>query len=250
LGTQDSRIVFKDPASDGMVQQGPTGSGITHGIDRALTSEGFVVLELNFRSGIGRGREFEQAIHHDVGRPEVEDCEAAAEFLRDHELVGDSIGVWGVSYGGFMANIMATKSDAVDATVNVAGIWNWRTWEEWAVDQSRVHWGTGEETWFHMRFGGPPDSDDPEVQERYDRGSPSEFVADMNAPILALHGVDDENVPVTETFELAGDAAAHGKPFEMACYPDEEHGFNRHANWRDAYNRMQRFFDTHLSDSE
>jgi dipeptidyl aminopeptidase/acylaminoacyl peptidase len=143
---------------------------------------------------------------------------------------------------------MATKTDAIDAAVNVAGIWNWRTWEGWAIDHSRVHWGTGEETWFHMRFGGPPDSDDPAVQERYDRASPSAFVNEMSAPILAVHGVEDENVPVTETFGLSGDATSHGKPFEMVCYPDEEHSLTSHTTWIDAYSRMSEFFFEHLAD--
>ncbi|MEF8779793.1 MAG: prolyl oligopeptidase family serine peptidase [Haloferacaceae archaeon] len=222
------------------------GSWVTHGLDQALVGAGYVVLELNFRSGIGRGDAYEQAIQGSVGVPEVADCEAAAEYLRNHEVVGERVGVWGISYGGFMANIMATKSDAVDATVNIAGIWNWRTWESWAIEQGRRHWGTGEETWFHMRFGGPPDSEDSEVQARYDRASPSEFVEGMETPILALHGVDDENVPVTETFELSGDCVEAGAPFEMVCYPDEEHGFERNSSWTDAFRRIRGFFEEQL----
>lgn len=217
-----------------------------HAFDQAFVGEGYVVLELNFRSGIGYGDAFEQAIHREVGVNEVQDCIDAAEFLRSHEYVGDSVGMWGRSYGGFLANALATGSDAYDCAVNVAGIWNWRTWEAWAIDQGPSTWGPGEASWFHNRFGGPPDSDDDAVQERYRRASPSTDVAEMETPLLSLHGSADKNVTIGELHELIRDCVEAGVEFETAYYPDEEHMFESPDTWRDALPRVLRFFDDHL----
>jgi dipeptidyl aminopeptidase/acylaminoacyl peptidase len=114
-----------------------------------------VVLELNFRSGIGYGDAFEQGIHHAVGVDEVADCVAAARFRRDCDHTGDRVGLWGLSYGGFLANVVATMTDAYDCAVNVAGIWDWRPREAWATDLDPTHWGPNEPSRVHNRFGGP-----------------------------------------------------------------------------------------------
>ncbi|MFP8890545.1 prolyl oligopeptidase family serine peptidase [Natrialbaceae archaeon A-CW2] len=219
-----------------------------HGFDQALVAEGYAVLELNFRSGIGYGRAFEQAIHRRVGVDEVQDCVDAAAFLRSHELIGDTVGMWGRSYGGFLANILATKTEAYDCAVNVAGIWDWRTWEEWAIEEGRSTWGPGEASWFHNRFGGPPNSEDPVVQERYRIASPNTYVDEMKTPLLALHGSADKNVTVEELHRLIVECVDAGVDFDSVYYPDEEHMFERPETWRDAYARVLDFFDVHLRD--
>jgi dipeptidyl aminopeptidase/acylaminoacyl peptidase len=220
--------------------------GHVHAFDRVLAESGYAVLELNFRAGIGRGRDFEQAIHRNVGVVEVDDCVAAADFLRERPETNDRVGMWGISYGGFLANALATMTDAYDCAVNVAGIWDWRTWCGWAIDHGVTHWGVGEETWFYNRFGGRPDSDDPEVQERYRVGSPASFVDDLDTPLLSLHGMDDRNVPVEETNDLLQAAVEVGAPVEVMYYPEEQHGFSTPETWRDAAGRMTRFFEAHL----
>jgi len=217
-----------------------------HAFDQAFVNEGYAVLELNFRSGIGYGAEFEQAIHRQVGVDEVQDCVDAADFLRSHELVGDDIGMWGRSYGGFLANALATKTDAYDCAVNVAGIWDWRTWEEWAIEEGPSTWGPGEASWFHNRFGGPPDSEDEEVQERYRRASPNTYVDEMETPLLALHGSSDKNVTVEELHHLIVDCVDAGVEFDTVYYPDEEHMFEKPETWHDALPRVLEFFDSHL----
>jgi dipeptidyl aminopeptidase/acylaminoacyl peptidase len=224
--------------------------GYFHLFDQYFVSEGYAVLELNFRSGVGYGDDFEQAIHRNVGVVEVDDCVAAADYLRERPETSDAVGMWGRSYGGFLANALATMTDAYDCAVNVAGIWNWRTWEEWAVDLGPTHWGAGEPSWFHNRFGGPPDSDDPEVQARYDRASPSEYVDDLDTPLLSLHGSTDKNVTVGELEELIADCVDAGVDFDAVYYPDEEHMFEQPATWRDALGRVTDFFGTHLRDHE
>nr|WP_233265005.1 prolyl oligopeptidase family serine peptidase [Halomarina oriensis] len=222
--------------------------GYFHLFDQWFVSEGYAVLELNFRSGVGYGDEFEQAIHRNIGIVEIDDCEAAATYLRERPETSDRVGMWGRSYGGYLANALATMSDEYDCAVNVAGIWDWRTWEEWAIDLGPTHWGASEPTWFHNRFGGRPDSDDPVVQERYRVGSPNSFVEDLDTPLLALHGSTDKNVTVGELEVLIEECVEAGVDFDAVYYPNEEHMFQRPATWRDALGRVVEFFDDHLKE--
>ena len=213
-----------------------------HAFNHVLVSRGYVVLELNYRGGIGYGREFEHGIHGAMGVDDVDDCVRAADFLREHDLVGDRVGLWGLSYGGFLAAAIAAE-DAVDCAVNFAGVWNWADWVRYATDR---HWGAA--SGFAARFGGHPDEDDPEIHERYELGSPSSSAEAIDTPMYALHGTADPNVPFDQMDQLVDDLVAVGADFEMAYYPDEDHMFRDPNVWRDALGRVLPFLDGHLRD--
>ncbi|MDY6817132.1 MAG: prolyl oligopeptidase family serine peptidase [Halobacteriales archaeon] len=215
-----------------------------HAFNHVLVSRGYVVLELNYRGGIGYGRAFEHGIHHAMGVDDLTDCVRAAEFLRDDDRVGDRVGLWGLSYGGFLANAVATKTNAVDCVVNFAGIWDWRDWVEYAITQFRT---AGRQ--FAARFGGTPDVEDEAVAERYAEASPCEFAEGIDTPLFALHGTDDPNVPFEQMDGLVADLVDLGKPFEMAYYPEEDHMFEATTTWRDALDRVVPFLETHLEPS-
>lgn len=212
-----------------------------HAFNHVLLSEGYVVLAVNYRGGIGYGRAFEHGLQDAIGRDEVDDCVRAAEWLRQDSRVGDRIGLWGLSYGGFLANAVATKTEAFDAVVNFAGIWDWREWVRWATESYR---GAGRV--FAARFGGHPDADDPAVTTAYDRASPAVYADGLTAPLFALHGSGDPIVPFDQMDALVDDLVDLGADFEMAYYPDEDHMFEAPATWFDALSRVLPFLDTHL----
>lgn len=214
-----------------------------HAFNHLLVSRGYVVLALNYRGGIGYGRAFEHGLQGAIGEDDVDDCVRAAAFLRDDSRVGDRVGIWGLSYGGFLANAVATKTDAFDAVVNFAGIWDWRDWVRWAADGHR---GAGR--LFAARFGGHPDSDDRTVQERYAAASPREFADRLDTPLFALHGSGDPNVPFDQMDGLVADLVELGAGFEQTYYPDEDHMFAEPATWRDALGRVLPFLDEQLGD--
>ncbi len=212
-----------------------------HAFNHVLLSQGYVVLAVNYRGGIGYGRAFEHGLQDAIGVDEIDDCVRAAEWLRRDPRVGDRIGLWGLSYGGFLANAVATKTDAFDAAVNVAGIWDWREWVRWSAEDYR-----GAARVFEARFGGAPDSEDPAVAAAYDRASPAEFADGLNAPLFALHGSGDPIVPFDQMDSLVGDLVQLGADFEMAYYPEEDHMFQAPATWTDALSRVLSFLDAHL----
>ena len=214
--------------------------GFFHAFNHVLVDRGYVVLELNYRGGIGYGRDYETGIHHAIGETDVADCVDAAAFLRDHAAVGDRVGLWGLSYGGFLANAVSTTTDSFDCAVNFAGIWDWRDWVRYATD---LHWAGRR---FVSYFGGHPDDPDPAVAERYHVGSPCEHADDLDTPLFALHGTDDPNVPFDQMDALVSDLVDRGDDFEMAYYPEEDHMFEQSATWRDTMGRVLPFLEAHL----
>lgn len=225
-----------------------------HAFNHVLVSRGYVVLALNFRGGIGYGREYEHGIHHAIGEVDVADCIGAATFLRSQPTIGDSVGLWGLSYGGFLANAVAVGTDAFDCAVNFAGIWDWAEWVRYATER---YWGVGR--MFSARFGGHPDDDpeidagidDHEVAHRYANGSPGTDFEGLQCPLFSLHGTDDPNVPF-EQMDLVTEALVQaregrdGVGFQSVYYPDEDHMFQSRATWEDALPRVLNFFEDHL----
>ncbi|ESP88954.1 S9 family peptidase [Candidatus Halobonum tyrrellensis] len=214
-----------------------------HLFNHALLARGYVVCELNYRGGIGYGHAFEQGIAGAFGVDEVDDCARAAEFLRDRPEVGDRVGLWGLSYGGFLANAVATGTDAYDAAVNFAGIWDWAAWVEYAAS---FGWGAARR--FAAQLGGYPD--EPGTAAAYERASPYSSAAGLDTPLFALHGTDDPNVDFEQMDLLVEDLVGRGLDFETAYYPGENHMFERPETWRDALGRVLPFLDEHLRDGE
>lgn len=212
-----------------------------HAFNQVLVARGYTVLELNYRGGIGYGRDYELGIHDAIGEIDVQDCVDAAAYLRDRPGVSDQIGFWGLSYGGFLANALATKTDAYDCVVNFAGIWDWRDWVRYVTNRT---WSAGRH--FLPLFGGHPDDADASVTETYRVASPCDHVTDCETPLFALHGTEDPNVPFAQLDALVTDLVDQGVDFEMAYYPEEGHVFERTATWEDALDRVLPFLDTNL----
>ncbi|HSR41800.1 MAG TPA: prolyl oligopeptidase family serine peptidase, partial [Longimicrobiales bacterium] len=101
---------------------------MAYGYNQYLANQGYVVLSVNYRSGIGYGREFRNA--DDVGRrgnAEYRDILAAGRYLQGRDDVDpERVGLWGLSYGGVLtAQALARNSDVFKAGVDMAGVHLW-----------------------------------------------------------------------------------------------------------------------------
>src|SRR5690606_15578790 len=101
---------------------------MAYGINQYFANKGYIVLSVNYRSGIGYGREFRMAAN--VGRngnAEYQDVLAAGKYLQARADVDPSrIGLWGLSYGGILtAQGLARNSDIFAAGVDIAGVHLW-----------------------------------------------------------------------------------------------------------------------------
>ena len=198
-----------------------------YALNQYLASRGYVVLSVNYRSGIGYGRAFREAQHRGArGASEYQDIVAAGKFLRGRDDVdAKHIGLWGGSYGGYLTALgLARDSDLFAAGVDLHGVHDWSV----LVAGLRV----------------PLDSSERTKVAR--ESSPISVVNKWRSPVLLIHGDDDRNVAFSQTVALVRRLREQNVEFEQLIFPDEIHDFLRHEDWLRAYHAASDFFDRKL----
>ena len=201
-----------------------------YALNQYLVSRGFVVLSVNYRSGIGYGMEFREALHYGAqGASEFQDVMAAGLYLRNRADVDPQrIGLWGGSYGGFLTAMgLAKASDLFAAGVDLHGVHDWNIEiQNWVP------------------------SYDPEKQQNAGKlareSSPVSYVDDWRSPVLLIQGDDDRNVQFSQTVQLAAALRARHVDVEQLVFPDDIHDFLLHAHWMQAYTAAADFLQRKL----
>lgn len=183
-----------------------------------LASRGFIVLSVNYRLGIGYGRDFQHPRNAGSrGASEYLDVLGGAAYLRSLSRVDASrIGIYGGSYGGFLTALaLGRNSDRFAAGVDIHGVHDW----------------TGERAapLLVPRYEKPAD-----LQRALDvawKSSPVSSVTTWRSPVLLIHADDDRNVRFNQTVSLALRLEKKGVDFEELIIPDDTHHMMRHANW-------------------
>jgi len=190
-----------------------------YALNQYFAGQGYVVLSVNYRSGIGYGMEFREAIDYGAaGASEYRDVEGAGLYLAQRPDVDPKkIGLWGGSYGGYLTAMgLAKASDLFSCGVDIHGVHDWNV-----VIRNFVPSYQSEK---HQAFA-----------RKAFESSPMYFIKDWRSPVLLIHGDDDRNVPFSETVSLAENLREKGVYFEQLVFPDEVHGFLLHRNWISAY---------------
>ena len=199
----------------------------SYAMNQYLASRGYMVLSVNYRSGIGYGRAFRLAQHRGArGASEYQDVVAGAKYLRERDDVDKKrIGLWGGSYGGYLTALgLARNSDIFAAGVDFHGVHDW---------SQRV-------------AGLPLPVEAPDRARLARESSPISSVDKWKSPVLLIHGDDDRNVEFSQTVNLVRRLRANGVYFEELIFPDEIHDFLRHQDWLRAYHAGSDFFDKRL----
>lgn len=210
-----------------------------------LTSLGFNVLSVNYRTGIMYGRAFRMAPHTGArGGKEYDDIVAANQYLRTLPFVDPHrIGIWGGSYGGYLTGMaLSHNSDLFAAGVDFHGV------EDWSTIYSRG--GPPPAPW---QYDHPGQSGQVPPGERGNLGfdsSPDAYVANWRSPVLLIQGDDDRNVDFGQMIGLVGRLRAAQVPFEQMVIPDEIHGFLRWISWIHAYAATANFFQRVLQEGQ
>jgi dipeptidyl aminopeptidase/acylaminoacyl peptidase len=199
-----------------------------YALNQYLASRGYIVLAVNYRSGIGYGRAFRMAKGRaGRGASEYQDVVAAGNYLRSRAEVDSArIGLWGGSYGGFLTAMgLARNSDIFAAGVDLHGV------HDWTKDDIRPQ----------KNFA----SD--EIQLAHD-SSPVAWLKTWRSPVLLIQGDDDRNVDFTQTVDLAARLRQQNVEVEELVFPDEIHGFLMHRSWLAAYRAAANFLDRHFKE--
>jgi dipeptidyl aminopeptidase/acylaminoacyl peptidase len=194
-----------------------------YAMNQYLAACGYVVLSVNYRSGIGYGLDFREALHFGAsGASEYNDVQGAGLYLRSRADVDPArIGAWGGSYGGYLTALaLARSSDLFKAGVDFHGVHDW------------------------ARELGIPVTE-PDYKVAFE-ASPMASVNGWKSPVLLIHGDDDRNVEFNQTVMLANALRSRHVPMELIVYPDEIHDFLLYRTWLAAYQATARFLDRQL----
>ena len=191
-----------------------------------LAQQGYVVFTLDNRGSGFRGVAFETALHRHLGSVEVADQVRGVEFLRTLPYVDpERIGVFGWSYGGYMALMCLLQApDHFAASVAGAPVTDWRLYD----------------THYTERYLGTPQ----ENSAGYSASDVLTWADRLQGRLLVMHGMADDNVLFTNSTMLFSRLQALGKPFDVMPYPGGKHGLTREpASGLHAMRMVQRFFD-------
>ncbi len=199
-----------------------------YSVHQYLVQQGYIILTPDYRGSSGYSREWTTGVHMGVGVSDTADVASGADYLKTLDYVDpDRIGVWGLSYGGFMTlQALNTDPRLWRCGINVAGVVDWATY------------GAGYTT---PRLGTPVEN--PEI---YDISAPVKHMDRLERPLMVMHGTNDTNVAFHDSLRLIDVLVKLGKDFETVIYPGEIHFFRRAFVLRDAWTRAERFFDEHL----
>ena len=201
-----------------------------YALNQYLASQGYIVLSVNYRSGIGYGMEFREAENYGAtGASEFNDVLGAGLYLKNRSDVDpDRIGLWGGSYGGYLTALgLSRASELFAAGVDIHGVHDWNIIIKNFIPSYN------------------PNSR-PNFEKLAFDSSPMAFIDTWKSPVLLIHGDDDRNVPFSESVDLAESLRKQNVEFEQLIFPDEVHGFLLHQNWVDAYKATADFFDRKL----
>jgi len=208
---------------------------VYYSIHQYFLQKGYVVLAPDYRGSIGYGRDWRTGVSMDVGGKDAKDAWMGGNYLKSLPYVdGNRIGVWGLSYGGFFTLISMTDQPKLfRAGVDVAGV----------VDYVMYYSDPYHGDWTASRIGTPEEH--PDV---YKNASPISHIDRLERPLLVLHGTADVNVPFLESVWLMDEALKKhkGDLVSFMIYPGEFHYFSREHVLRDAWHRVDDFFDAHL----
>jgi dipeptidyl-peptidase 4 len=170
-----------------------------------LAQHGFIVFELDNRGSGNRSKSFEDPIHGQLGRIEVEDQLHGVAFLRRQPWVDPArIAVYGHSYGGYMALMCLCKaSDVFRAGIAVAPVTDWSLYD----------------THYTERYLRTPDGN----PAGYAGSAVSTHLAGLRSALLVMHGMADDNVLFTHSTKLFKALQDRHLRFEMMTYPGAKH---------------------------
>ncbi len=199
--------------------------------------KGYAWLAINFRGSTGYGREFERKNHGDWGVGDTKDCLAAADYLRTLDWIdGDRLGIFGASYGSYLALLSVTDDPSRRFRCAVCKYGDCDILTSWSQGDREGVQDMG-------RMMAHPSV----APDAYRAGSPVHRLHDLQAPLLIAHGDLDVRVNPKQSEQLVQELRRlGGKTFEYVTYPTEAHGFLRAGPQLHFYRRLERFLDWYL----
>lgn len=193
-----------------------------------LNQEGYIVVCVDGRGTLGRGRKFKHSTYMQLGNLEVQDQIQANVFVGNLPYVDKKrIGFMGWSYGGYMAALLISKgADYFKAAIAVAPVTNWKFYDNIYTE----------------RFLRKPADN----KSGYEDNSPINFTKKIKGNFLLVHGSGDDNVHYQNSMELSRELVKNNIPFDFMTYPNKNHGISGGLTRTHLYNKMLKFLKENL----
>lgn len=208
-----------------------------YAINQYFASRGFIVLSVNYRLSVGYGAAYEFPEHAGPrGASEYRDVQAAGLYLqRRPDVDPRGIGIWGASYGGYLAALgLGRDADVFAAGVDIHGV------------HDRLP-PVNASTLAHAIVGDGITEDDLKNALNVEfKSSPISTIDTWRSPILFIHGDDDRTVDFRQTIDLRSRLAAKGVKVEDLVLPDEVHDSLLWRSWVKTATAAASFFDETL----
>jgi dipeptidyl aminopeptidase/acylaminoacyl peptidase len=188
-----------------------------YAVNQYLASQGFIVLSVNYRLGIGYGFKFHQPERGGrFGASEYQDIRAAAVWLGEQPSVDkERIGIYGGSYGGYLTALALSRDSKLFAAgVDIHGVHDWSNFNR------NPPAGTGYES--------IPDLDSA-IHLAF-LSSPVASLKSWTSPVLIIHGDDDRNVQFIQSVDLVKRLEKLKLPVETMVIVDDTHHWMKHSN--------------------
>ena len=186
-----------------------------------LQSQGYIVLSVNYRAGVGYGNAFRRAANtQGRGNAEYQDVLAGAKYLQGRADVDPTrVGIWGLSYGGLLtAEALARNSDVFVAGVDLAGV--------------HIYGSAADTT--SLAF----------------RSSAVGHIDTWRSPVFLQQGDDDRNVDFSQMVGLVDLLRAYGVYYDLTVTPDDVHESLLHSRWMDIFGRSSDFLHRFVWDKQ
>jgi len=188
-----------------------------------LSQKGYMIVCVDGRGTGFKGENFKKVTYLQLGKFEIEDqIEIAKQLGKKLYVDATRIGIWGWSFGGYMASLGISKgADVFKTAIAVAPVTNWRYYDNIYTE----------------RFMRTPK----ENGDNYDSNSPINHVEKIKGKFLIIHGTADDNVHFQNSVEMVNSMINKGVKFDSEFYPNKNHGIGGAKTRLHLYDRMTRF---------
>lgn len=184
---------------------------------------GYLIAKIGNRGTINRGKAFESATYKNLGGPDLNDQADGVRYLSKRPYVDSSrVGIYGHSYGGYMSALALLRHPEVfHVGVSGAPVTAWKNYD----------------TIYTERYMQTPQ----ENNAGYENGSCMKYSQNLKGRLMIIHGLKDDNVHPSNTYQLIDSLYKANKRFDMLVYPGFRHGI------RSTYGQVRwEYFHKHL----
>jgi dipeptidyl aminopeptidase/acylaminoacyl peptidase len=198
-----------------------------YALNQRFVSEGYIVISVNYRGGIGYGLDYREARNFGPdGGSELNDLLGTVTYLQGRKDIDTRrLGIWGASYGGLMTALgLARASKDIAVGVDYAGVYNWDTM---------------------LASVGVPVEPGEATRRGFD-SSPVATIDQWHSPVLVVQADDDRNVPLQQSLELIEDLRLHHIDHDEIMMPNEIHDLAHYSSWITLFKATDAYLNRHL----